>query len=126
MSTRRAAVAAPQSGAIARKQRARPQAPSALPAAWRVRPAPTGGTRPPEAATADRDGLEPVPTFLLPPQPSAALATPAREQALSRSAERDLPTVTVRIGRIEVRREPPRRPRFGLDDYLDQRRRGER
>jgi hypothetical protein len=132
----------PQSSVmIGEEPPAHAQARPVRPDAWPVRQALAGGTRsPPESedTTAARDAAIPEPTFLLPPQPDATSTIPSREQTSPRTVGTDLPRVTVRIGRIEIRREPtkpadrrapaaPRhRPRLGLDEYLDQRRRGER
>jgi hypothetical protein len=117
------------------------EAPAVQPGSWPVRRAPAGASRSPrdgEGAAAARDAAPPAPLFLLPPQPKVTSTIRSREQAPAGTVGTDLPSVTVRIGRIEIRRAPakpeerrapaaPRhRPRLGLDEYLDQRRRGDR
>jgi hypothetical protein len=102
-----------------------------------IREEPSAWREAEDTATADDTG-KPEPIFLLPTQPDAASTIPSREQTPTRTAAADLPPVTVRIGRIEIRREqtklserrppatPRRPPRLGLEEYLNQRRRGER
>jgi hypothetical protein len=117
------------------------QAPAVQANSRPVRRTPAGGSRPPqdgEGAAAAPDAAPPAPPFLLARQPEITSTISSREQVPAGTVGPDLPSVTVRIGRIEIRREPakpeerrapaaPRhRPRLGLDEYLDQRRRGER
>lgn len=95
------------------------------------------------AARNPRTRNEPANRFLLPPEPrpaslgaSAPPGPPPRSAHAADSA--GAAPITVRIGRIEIQREPPKapepraaarpdyRPRLDLKEYLAQRRRGER